>query len=291
MKRQTMAAKLIVTMALLCLGLIEQTGLGQVEAVTKARHDLKLGFTVGGKVTRVLVKPGDQVKKDQLLMELDDEEGKSLVSLYQIRTSSDLEFKSAQAGLQLAKVEENAIRKAFENDAAKPIEVERAQINATKAALELGMTRQRHEEAKHQLQQAKSRHSQYLLKATTDGVIDFVSVAEGELVETLKPVLRLVVIDPLWIDAAVPTQQTLGLKAGDQAEVKMHLPGYEKPIRGTIIHLAQVADAASDTRLVRIEVPNPSRLPAGGQVTVYFKPTSRTASGEYPPNRVPRGGY
>ena len=255
-----------------------QTGWCQIDAVTKARYDLKLGFTVDGKVVRIAVKPGESVKKGQLLMELYNEEEKSLVDLYELRASSDLEYKSTQAALRLARVEEDAIRKAFENDAAKPIEVERAQIRTLQTTLEVEMAQQNGKEAKLQLEQARDRYEEYLLFAPTDGVIDQVIVAEGELVETLKPVVRLVVTDPLWIDVAVPTEDTLNLKLGGPAWVRSYLPGHEEPTIGKIIHMALVADAASNTRLVRVEVPNPHKLPAGGQVTITFsKPKPETA--------------
>ena len=243
---------------------------GQVDAVTKARHDLKLGFTVDGKVVRVLVKSGERVEEGQLLMELYDEEGKSLVNLYKLRARSDLEMQSGKAALRLAQVEERSIRQLFENNAAKPIEVERAQITTIQAKLELEMAQQRGKEAILQLEQARARHREYELRATKDGIIDQVIVAEGELITKLEPVLRLVVTDPLWVDVAVPTGETLDIKVNATAWVQSHLPGHEKPMRGKILHLAEVADAASDTRLVRIEVPNPHGLPAGGQVTVTF---------------------
>lgn len=250
----------------------------QVQAVTKARHDLKLGFTVGGKVAKVLVKPGDRVEKDQVLLTLDDDEGQAIVDLYKLRAASSLEVQAAEAALRLAEVEEKAIRRAFENDAAKPIEVERAQINTTRASLEVRMAIQRGQETQHQLDQASSRHKQYLLMAPLAGVVDMVTVAEGELVEELKPVLRLVVIDPLWIDASLPTKDTLGIKQGDPAWVQSQLSDNPtEPVKGKIIHLAEIADAASDTRLVRVEVPNPQQLPAGGQVTVSLTRPSATA--------------
>ena len=265
-----------------------QPCLGQIDAVTKARHDLKLGFTVDGKVVRVLIKPGDRVKRGQLLMELYDEEGKSLVDLYELRAKSKLELESAGAALRLAKVEEGAIRRAFENDAAKPIEVERAEIRTTQATLELQMAKQRGIEAVHQLKQASARHEQYQLHAPTPGVVDQVIVAEGELIEKLKPVLRLVVIDPLWVDVSVPTEDTLRLKRGGDAWVQSYMAGHEEPAVGKIIHLAQVADAASDTRLVRVEVSNPRHIPAGGQVTVTFQPPRSGSASAAPPKRTRR---
>jgi len=257
----------------------------QVDAMTKARHDLSLGFTVSGKVGQIAVKPGDRVNKGHLLIELEDKEGKSLVRLYEIRASSDLAARSAEAALRLAQVEYKLINQAYKNDAAMWIEVERNQIRVEQSELELKLALQQGEEATLQLNQARSRHEQYLLRAPINGIVEIITVEEGELVETLNPVLQLVVIDPLWIDAAVPTDQTLDLKIGDAAQVRINLLGHNKPIMGKIIHMAEVADAASNTRLVRVEVPNPKLLPAGAQVTLDFDARAdATSASTTPPN-------
>ena len=251
-------------------GVVQSTSTAEIEAITTARHDLELGFTIGGKVVDLPVKPGDKVEKGQLLVRLENREGEVLIALYDLRAQSEVAVKSAEAQLQLARVEEEAIRKAFENDAAKPIEVKRAEIQSTLAELELKMAHQRQTETYHQLDQARARDEQYTMLAPTDGVIDMVVVEQGEVVEALKPILRLVVTDPLRVDAAVPTDQTMNLKVGQPAWVKSLLLGYDRPVEGTIIHLAEVADAASDTRLVRVEVPNTHNLPAGVHVEVGF---------------------
>jgi len=123
----------------------------------------------------------------------------------------------------------------------------------------------------YQLVRAKATHERYKLLAPLDGIIEQVAVAKGETVEQLKPVLMLVVTDPLWIDAWLPISQTLQLKTGAPAWVRIKLPDhYDKPAQGRIIHLSQVADAASDRRLVRVEMANPEQLPAGIEVTVSF---------------------
>ena len=81
--------------------------------MTKARHDLSLGFTVSGKVEQIAVKPGDRIDKGQLLIELEDTEGKSLVKLYEIRAASDLAARSAEAALHLAQVEHKASQRSL----------------------------------------------------------------------------------------------------------------------------------------------------------------------------------
>ena len=244
--------------------------MAEIDAVTTARFDLKLGFTVGGKIDKVNVRAGDRVKAGQVLLELEDNEGKSLVELYTTRAKSDVEVRAAAEQLALAKVEEKSLKQAFDRNAANPIELERAQVKVRVQQLELELAERQKVETVQQLQQAVSRHEQYQLKAPTDGVVDLVNVEVGEMVEQLKPVLKLVVKDPLWVDAAVPVGQTLSLKVGGAAWVKSNLPGHQKPIKGKILHMAEVADAASDTRLVRVEIINEQGLPAGGHVTVLF---------------------
>lgn len=267
-----------ITALLIFAVLLGRPALADVEAITTAKDDLQMGFAVGGKVASVSVKPGDRVEKGQVLITLDDDEGQALVELYEIRAASDLEVRAARAQLDLARIEERAIRTAFENQAAMPIEVERAQIKTIVAEIEVQMAQQRAQELKPQLRQAKARHDQYIMRAPTAGVVDRIIVAEGEVVETLKPILHLVATDPLWVDASVPIEQTLSIQHGDRAWVTSKLPGHEQAVEGKVIHLAQVADAASDTRLVRIEIPNPHGLPSGCSVTVRFTPPSQTAS-------------
>jgi RND family efflux transporter MFP subunit len=250
-----------------------------VEAVTTAKQDLELGFTIGGKVAKVQVKPGQEVQEGQILVELEDFEGEALIKLYRLRASSNLEVRSAEEELKLAKIEEAAIRQAFEKDAAKPIELDRAQIESAKAELAVSLSQQRSEEATYQLRQTMAHHDQYLMRAPLAGVVDAVEIEPGETVQELTPILRLVVTDPLRVDAAVPTDETLRLKVGGSAWVRSSLPGYEDPIKGRIVHMAFVADAASNTRLVRVDIPNTRRLPAGSPVMVSFvEPVEKGAS-------------
>ena len=252
------------------LAVIPQGALAQHDAVTQPRYDLKMGFTVPGQVSVLKVKQGDHIKKGEVLGELEDSEGEALVKLYQIRTKSDLELKAAQAKHRLAIVEEKRLTYLVEQKAASAFELERAKASAEVAALEVDMASRQRLETEEQLKQAASRHDRYLLKAPIDGYVDQLGISVGENVEANKPVIRLVATETLWIDAAVPTGMTLKLKVGDNAWVRSKLEGYSKPIVGKIVFLASVADAASDTRPVRVEIANSQKLPAGGHVVVYF---------------------
>ena len=253
---------------------------GEISAVTRARHDLKLSFPVAAVVQEVMCKPGDAVKAGDVLIELEDKEGAALIELYAMRAESDLQIDASVMQKKQAEVERDAMLEIKRQDAATEIEVDRAVLNAEIKAIELDLAKMQKDEAALQLAQAVARHERYVMRAPADGRVEEIVVEKGEAVESLKPVLRLVVADPLRVDAAVPIAKTLDMKVGDTVWVTPKLAGHDKPIAGTIIYMAAVADASSNTRNIRVELPNKGGLPAGLHVQVSFEKPAPLAKAE-----------
>lgn len=241
-----------------------------VSAIAKPRHDLRLGFTESGRVVEVLVQPGATVTAGQPLVRLDSREAASQLELISTRSGSTLEIESAQAAYDLARNEEASVREAFNRGGASEFELRRAELRTRQAQLTLELQQREAVEIAHRLALAQVKLEHFTLTAPMSGIVEDIVVEPGEMVEALKPVLRLVVTDPLRIDAHVPSAQSLAMQLGDEAVIRFEVTGPGRTSIGRIVHLASVADAASETRLVRIEVPNPSRLPAGTQVRVEF---------------------
>ncbi|MDX2114693.1 MAG: efflux RND transporter periplasmic adaptor subunit [Planctomycetota bacterium] len=252
-------------------------GVVMVEAIAEARHDLDLGFTVQGRVSRVLVEAGERVEAGALLIELEDDEGAATVALFEVRASSGLDVEAAEAELKLAENELGRLEDAMSRAGAAPFEVERARLEVTRARLSRELAEQRREEARAQLAQAKARHERYSMRAPLAGVIETVLVEPGELVDEVRPVLRLVRADPLRIDAATPVGIAAGLRVGGSALVRFKEGG--RQVRGTIVQIGAVADPGSETRLVRIEAANPEGEPAGSHVMVEFGAAEAAAAG------------
>lgn len=253
---------------------------GDFEAFTKARHSLKLGITVPGKITKLPIEPGQRVKQGDLLLELEDLEGEAQIDILKMQAASNVAVESAKAQLEMSQFELKKVDKMYvDNIGGSLVEVERAKIQVRIAKLKHEQAALEHELLELQLKQALARHERYKLKAPMDGLIEEVAVSKGETVEQLTPIIALVVTDTLRADTPVPTSETLGLKVGDAAYVRINLPGFEdKVVTGKIIFMGQVVDAASDTRLVRIEMPNNDNLPAGVQVQVSFNKPDEMAS-------------
>ena len=86
-------------------------------------------------------------------------------------------------------------------------------------------------------------------------------------------------IDPLWIDAPVPLEKAKDLQYEDKTQVIFPGSG-EMSIEGKIIFIGAVADAASDTLRVRVQVPNKSNRPAGEHVRVIFATSQKQTGAE-----------
>ena len=114
------------------------------------------------------------------------------------------------------------------------------------------------------------------LVAPVAGLVEEVNVEEGESIGTLGPVVRIVQNDPLWIDVPVPMDQAQDLTIGQDVWVIFPADSADEASpNGRIIYKSAVADAASETLQIRIEVSNPLKRPAGERVDVAFSIDNR----------------
>lgn len=116
------------------------------------------------------------------------------------------------------------------------------------------------------------------LKSPITGTVDVVEYEVGEAVNGLEGVIRVVKTNPLWIDVPVPVAQGRMLKKDQGTSVIF--PGETKQTAGKIIYVSNVADAASSTLRIRIEVPNMQKRPAGERVQVLFANTADSTEPE-----------
>ena len=264
---------------------------GQIDAVTAAKYDLKLGFAIPGRIDVPPVAPGTVVKKGDVLTKLDDKVAAAEVAWRKITAEgeqSEVTIKIAKAQLKVAQTEFERVRTLFEKKAATANEYEQAKLAVDVAVLQLKGAQRDLAIAKAQYRQAKVSKEQFTLLAPIDGMVERVRISEndrglevsiGESVDPRQPVLRLVMDKILRVDAAIPTYQALKLKVGDKAWVRAkEMPDRDRVVEGRIEHVAMLADPGSVTKIVRISVPNEKRyLEAGWHVLVYLsKPSAST---------------
>lgn len=250
----------------------------EVEAVTKPKEDRLLAFVRPGQISEVLVKEGDTVRAGQLLAKLEDEAEQ--VELRQLEAEGNDQIRIDAAIKQLEQKREDA--KKLREAAVKEWDIKHAELEAEIADLSLKLARFEQAQAKLKAQEAKANLKRMRIESPIDGKIEVIARKEGESVEANQQIIRLVNINPLRIDAPVPTATAQQLKL--DGAVTVVFPD-NKTRTGKIVFIATVADAASNTMTVRIEVQNDDNRQAGEHVKVVLAtdgkpPAAATTSNE-----------
>lgn len=244
-----------------------------VEAITRPSEDVTLSFVRPGRIAQVLVKEGDSVPAGQLLVHQDDSAELLQLEQLEAEAKSDVHVRAAQAQLDEKTVEYEKMKDAGTKGAVSRWDVDRARLAVEIAKLSLELSRFDHSQAQRKYDQARADIDRMSLKSPIAGKVEKLFVQPGEAADALAKIVRVVKIDPLWIDVPVPLAAARNLKPGQAALVAFSQTD-PAPARGKLTLVAAVADAASDTITCRVELPNPVARPAGEHVLVSFPSTA-----------------
>jgi RND family efflux transporter MFP subunit len=243
-----------------------------IEAVTAPSADITMSFVQAGCIATVHVKDGDRVKAGQLLLQQDDAVERAQLERLLAESSDTTDIEASVASLAQKKVDLRRIEDAAKGHAATDLEVEHARLEVKIAELTLQAARFEHEQAKRRYEEARTTVQRMTLKSPVEGWVERIHVEAGESVDALDEAVRIVRTDPLWIDVPVPMEEAAAIRAGDGAQVLFPAPRRTTE-KGVVVFMAAIADAASGTLNVRIEVPNPANRPAGEQVRIVLGKT------------------
>jgi membrane fusion protein, multidrug efflux system len=231
-----------------------------VVGTVRARLRSVIEAKVSGKIDKMLVVPGQQVKAGELLAELDARE---------IQARAD----QARAVRQQAEADLKRLTSLWEQKILSQSELDNAQAKfriADASALEadtlLGYTK---------------------VTAPFAGVITRKHADVGDLASPGKPLLELEDSRTLRLEADVPEAVVGKLTLGDKLVVR--IAALETELEGVISEIAPAADPNSRTFLVKLDLPSPPGLRAGqfGRVAM---PVGRTTTLRVPVSAVVQRG-
>jgi multidrug resistance efflux pump len=123
--------------------------------------------------------------------------------------------------------------------------------------------------AREELHRAEVELGLRTIRSPLSGLIVERFLAPGEMVRQ-GPLLKVVQLHPLYVEAFVPLSWIGKITPGLSAEVTLDL-GPHRSFRAQVDTVGQVVDGATSTFIVRLVVPNQDyQIPAGLPCTVHF---------------------
>jgi len=192
----------------------------------EAEESVMVTAKMPGSLQRVLVSNGDQVRKGQLLAEIDDAIlHKSMAELEgQLRVAEDIY--NRQKGLWDQKI---------------GTEVQFIQAKNGKESLERSMATLRE-----QMAMAK-------IYAPTSGIVDLVMLKQGQAIAPGMPLCNIVNLSKLKIKGEVTEAFSAKVKKGDRVQV--YFPDLEKELSTTVTYVAKTINPATRTFTVECALP------------------------------------
>ena len=240
------------------------------DCVMNPALEVKLGSPMRGLLARVVVERGDFVARGALIAEIGSSVEKATVELNRVRAqnTADIEARLADLALsrkRLKRTGELARRRVVPLDR---LDERRAQVAVAEANLKRARGNQRLAGLEHK--RAIAILERRRITSPIDGIVVERLLYQGEFVSQEAHIVTIAQIDPLHVEAFVPTKYFFLVKKGMKASVKPKGP-VRRRLAATVIVVDQVFDAASGTFGVRLRLPNPkNKMPAGLRCEVTF---------------------
>lgn len=225
----------------------------RVSGRTAADRTVQVRAETGGQVVELLKSKGDRVTAGDLIarIAMDDREAR------------------------LAKARANLAQREIQFEAARDLQqrnfASRVRLAEARAALE---------EARADLAEIELDVDRTTIEAPIDGIIAGQSVEVGDTVSPGGAVVTLVDLDPLVVSADVAERRIAEIEPGALA----HAAIFNGPeLDGTVTFVAPVADPATRTFTVEVEIPNPDMTLREGQTAELRLPLRHVMAHEVSP--------
>jgi len=227
----------------------------------RARFEPDLAFRIGGEVVKRLVDTGDQVKKGQVLAELDPKD-------VQLRlTAMKAQVAAAEANLNLVRAERDRYQQLLEKQL-----VSRSQYENAENLYQAGEARLKQVKAEYNVSANQAGYA--ALTAPRDGVISRRMLEVGQVVAPGQTVFNLAVDGEREILISLPEGSIGQFSIGQAVRIQL----WSRPgefLAGKVREISPAADPQTRTYAARVAITESSNQPVdlGQSAQVFVSPS------------------
>lgn len=228
-----------------------------------------VGMLAEGILLANSAKEGDVVHEGDVIAMLESAVESVALRMSEIQGASTQQIRLAQKRLELAQIEFKRFTDLIRKNAAAEHELVTARLQAEAAEINVAIAMENHELARLRAERDRALFERRILRSPIDGQVIKRHRQPGELVHNLNPlVFDIAKLDPIRVRVDCPGDLIHETSVGDRALI--YAPRLPKEgLAARITFVSPVLDAASDTFLIHIEVPNTEgKLVAGTRLSV-----------------------
>jgi len=237
-----------------------------VQGTTKPYAHAKPNVSQYGTVLKLPIKEGDAIKEGQVLLQQDDREEKAELARLQLEADSNVRVEASDADLKIKQVQLERSQELFKSHNASRFEVEEAESKVIAAKAQADIARLELAKAKQEAVRQAAKVDKMTVKSTINGRVEALDVVAGDITDPQKPVMTLVQNDPLKVEFYLPVGQAAKLKMSQVLQVRY--PSEDKWMDAAVKFKSPMADAASGTQKIGLEMRNPENRDSGMEVQV-----------------------
>jgi RND family efflux transporter MFP subunit len=237
-----------------------------VQGTTKPYAHAKPNVSQYGTVLKLPIKEGDAIKVGQVLLQQDDREEKAELARLQLEADSNVRVEASDADLKIKQVQLERAQELLKSHNASRFEVEEAESKVIAAKAQADIARLELAKAKQEAIRQAAKVDKMTVKSTINGRVEALDVVEGDITDPQKPVMTLVQNDPLKVEFYLPVGQASKLKMDQVLQVRY--PNEDKWMDAAVKFKSPMADAASGTQKIGLEMRNPENRDSGMEVQV-----------------------
>lgn len=233
-----------------------------LDCLVKPEMYIELSSPIDTTLKKMFVQPGDDIKKDQPLVLLENSVEIAKVKLAEQQANSRSEIDNRRVQLKYAKRNSKRLKDLYAKNSVSLFEKDKAETEVSLAEIELAQARENRQLAQLRLQQAQTELSLRTIRSPIDGIIVDSYARVGESVAD-RPIMKLAQVDPLRVELIAPTEYYGLIKKGMQVEIHPERPA-NQVFKATVTVVDQLIDPASGSFTVRMALPNPGDELVGG---------------------------
>ena len=253
----------VVMAGLLPAGAAMRTDAAELDCLMQPREVVTVSAPVEGVLERVAVDRGDVVQVGSVLAVLESSQERTVVAIAKARAEQDYSIKSNQVRLDFGERRFARTDEMFKKSLIPLKELDEAETAKVLAVYGLVEANEQKRLADLDLERAQAVLALRTVKSPTTGVVTERMRHPGELASRENPIMKIARLDPLRVEVFVPIALYGRVTVGQRAVVVPE-PPLNRPLDATVVVVDKVADAASSTFGVRLEIANPGNKVPGG---------------------------